>query len=738
MVARLGHMRLGATRLDYYRPTFIITINGTNRKANTRLSGISIRDYLDGTPNTATLRVSGFTPTKGHEIKMSLGQADTAHHIFAGHILTTTQVYEGIQSAVAWDLECISYEYLLKRRTVSKRYTNSSASTIAADLIASYTSGFTDKNVVSGLATIDEITFTNEEVPTCLDRLAKRIGSYWYIDYGKDLHFFLTEAEKAHTIEDADVHGARGVAVSTDLSQVATRVLVEAGGSNTSADVAVGQTTIPVDDSSWYNASGGVVVAGPQRITYTGKSTIDGTGSKVNGKANLEPGAPTVAVASGTAGNITTGAYTHQVSLVIEGGETAGGTVSSSATISNVSAPGSGMAGAGTTGGSLVDNGDYYYWTTFVTAAGETTPSPSVNVVLGAGNTKVNLSSIPTSADGRVTARRIYRISVTAGDSSHISNAKLVTTINDNSTTTYADTLADGSLGAVAPSANTSGNGQIELTNVPAGPSGTTARKVYRSGPGDGNQRFVGTVSGNITTTFTDNVRNDSRGAEVLSSITRTAPAQVSDTSLPVQECSAFSASGGWVLAAGQLIRYTGRSASSGVGTLTGVPSSGIGSITASIAYNTAVVNVPHLTGVTGVLYAINKGEPVNLLVTRNDTAAQTAMAASVGGDGIHEAYFQDRRLSETEANARGDAHLTLAKDPLVTVTYQTRDQTTRAGRTVTFNLGAPTSLTGTFKIQSVTISDFDLLGVKFPMRAVQVSSRRFSLESILRLIKAA
>src|SRR3990167_4189916 len=243
MVARLNHMRLGATRLDYYLPTFVITINGTDRRATTRLAGISIRDLLDGTPNTATLRVSGFTPVKGHEIKMALGQADTAHYIFAGHILTTTQVYEGIQSAVAWDLECISYEWLLNRRTVTKRYTSSSASTIEADLISSYTSGFTSVNVVSGLATVDEITFTNEDVPTCLDRLAKRIGGYWYIDYAKDLHVFLTEAEVAGPIADADVHGARGVVVSTDLSQVATRVLVEAGGSNASENVAVSQTT---------------------------------------------------------------------------------------------------------------------------------------------------------------------------------------------------------------------------------------------------------------------------------------------------------------------------------------------------------------------------------------------------------------------------------------------------------------------------------------------------------------
>lgn len=739
--ARLNVMRLGATRLDYYPPVFFLTINGTNRKDNCRVNGVSIRDYLDGQPNTATLRVSGFTPTKGHEIKMALGSLDAAHFIFCGHILQTRQVYEGTTANIAWDLDCISYEWLLNRRKVTKRYTSTSASTIVTDLMSNYTSGFTVVNVAAGLASLDEITFTNEDVTDALDRIAKRVGAYWYIDYSKDLHFFLTDTNQAGPIADGALRTARGLSVATDLSQVKTRWYGEGGGSNASTDVAVGQTTIPVDDSTWYNPSGGTVVCGPQRIAYTGKSSIDGTGSKVGGKTGLAPGALSASEVSETAGNLSdAGLYRYKVTHVINGGETEAGTASSTAAISTVSNPASGPSKTATTGGSMTAGGTYQYAVAYGTAAGETTfYTDNTTVTLGGGDSAVSLTSIPTSSDDRVTKRFIYRFRYGFHD------WRRVGTINDNSTTTFTDTTADASLGSTTPTyVNTASSGQMSLSNIATGPTGTTARNVYRTIAGGSEYKFAFSVSGNVTTTATDNVADGSLGE--VAPTTSTIGPSVGDASLPVQELSAFASGGGWVTVAGQLIRYTGRSGSSGAGTLTGVPASGIGALTASVPYDTVVLNAPHLTGVSGVLYAFNKGEPVNLFVTVNNATAQTTMAGLVGGDGIHEGYVADRRMSETEITAVANANLTLTKDPLVTVQYQTRDQATRTGRTVSLNLTAP-SVTGDFKLQSVTIDGFDAGAsgayadrskMHFPMRTVQASSRRFSLEALLRLLKAA
>lgn len=55
-------------------------------------------------------------------------------------------------------------------------------------------------------------------------------------------------------------------------------------------------------------------------------------------------------------------------------------------------------------------------------------------------------------------------------------------------------------------------NGQINLTNIPVGGTGTTARKIYRSVDG-GDYQLVTTLSDNVTTTFNDNVDEASLGA---------------------------------------------------------------------------------------------------------------------------------------------------------------------------------------------------------------------------------
>ena len=98
-----------------------------------------------------------------------------------------------------------------------------------------------------------------------------------------------------------------------------------------------------------------------------------------------------------------------------------------------------------------VDNGAHRYLCTFVTSTGETqagTVSASVTVADKAVNGKVSLTAIPLGG-GLVTSRKLYRTA--AGGSTYL----WLATIADNTTTTYADNIADSSLGAGAPTTNT-------------------------------------------------------------------------------------------------------------------------------------------------------------------------------------------------------------------------------------------------------------------------------------------
>ncbi len=98
-----------------------------------------------------------------------------------------------------------------------------------------------------------------------------------------------------------------------------------------------------------------------------------------------------------------------------------------------------------------VDNGAHRYLVTFVTADGETdagAATGAVTVADKAVNGQVALTNIATGG-AAVTARKIYR-TVAAG-----AVYKLLTTLANNTATTYTDNVADASLGADAPTANT-------------------------------------------------------------------------------------------------------------------------------------------------------------------------------------------------------------------------------------------------------------------------------------------
>jgi len=111
--------------------------------------------------------------------------------------------------------------------------------------------------------------------------------------------------------------------------------------------------------------------------------------------------------------------------------------------------------------GSGLGTGVYQYLTTFLTQGGETPAGPSVSVTTTGGNNQVSISNLPIGpatapvgaiATNYVIGRNIYRTNV--GGSTFF----LLTTIQDNTSTTYTDSTADASLFTVSPpTVNTSG-----------------------------------------------------------------------------------------------------------------------------------------------------------------------------------------------------------------------------------------------------------------------------------------
>ncbi len=352
---------------------------------------------------------------------------------------------------------------------------------------------------------------------------------------------------------------------------------------------------------------------------------------------------------------------------------------------------------------------------------------------------QVPLSAIPLGG-GSVTSRKLYR---TAAGGSQL---KLLATIADNTTTIYSDSTADGSLGANVPTSNTATANQVSLSAIAIGAASVTSRKLYRTVAAGSQLKLLATIADNTTTTYADSTADGSLGANVPTSDTSglTQPNGVilpGQTTLVAAGVAWASASGGWAIIGNgqQAIRYTGISGN----TLTGIPTSGTGSVSAAIAYNSTVTAAPALTGIPAsgvgsIQYAILKGDPVNLLVQCDDISAQATLATLLGNgdDGVVEDTVIDQRLGETEARALGVAQLAFQSTARVSISYRSRDINTHAGRTITVNLGAPTSVTATFQIQHVTIANFQ--PALYPTYTVQAANDRFSLEDLLRLARQA
>ncbi len=125
-----------------------------------------------------------------------------------------------------------------------------------------------------------------------------------------------------------------------------------------------------------------------------------------------------------------------------------------------ITAPGAPTVAINAVAGNL--NGAYTYKVTFCTGYVDSDATVRINAETAGGTTsasvspvnqKVNLTAIPIGPAGTV-ARRIYRTAAGGADGTQ----KLVTTINDNVTSTYTDNLADASLGAAVPTTNGTGS----------------------------------------------------------------------------------------------------------------------------------------------------------------------------------------------------------------------------------------------------------------------------------------
>jgi hypothetical protein len=702
---------------------------------------------------------------------VTLGSKNRTVPLFAGHALTVQQLYaaDNPQNVQA-DVSAVDDTWLLGNHLVTKAYRHQSATTIAQDLVATATGagdGFTSRGVALNLPFLDELTYTNEPLPEALTRLARRIGAYWYVDGVKDVHLFFTDPQRPDPAPLTPDHPSLAqFRRDLDRTQTLTRVYVEGRGSTVLGAVAVGDTKIPLAAVDMFEVVSDVFVkvspqgseGGAQHLTYSGVVT-GGLGALV-GPGIGPSAAPELTLQSG--GSIEAGTHQYAVTFATATGESLASPLASVTTgpIPDPVAPISAFYTYPFPRYSNFTIGDqisvaYAYSTAPLQADAFTVTTAArtagVTLTIPAGGNPITPSqaagvsaTIPYSADPRITWVCIYVWTQSQAAAGNNWGRRLQAYPNDPAVSSTTINLVDYGTAPFGLPSNTTAKHRVDLAALPVGSSAVTNRKLYRTAANQAQLKLLATVADNTTATYTDTAADATLGANIPTTDTsglQQPPGQVlpGSTTLPVAGTAAFEPTGGWASIGNgeQEIRYTGLTA----GSLTGIPASGIGSISAAIAYNSTITASPMLTGIpaTGprsINPALTRGDEIYLVVQVDDTARQAQLAADTGGAGIRAEWVQDRRLSIAEARARGQA--TLAVRPLdqERVTYRCRDLRTAAGATIQVTLPAPTSVTGTYRIQRVTISNFRPHATQYPTYTVDASSSRFSFEDWLRIMR--
>jgi hypothetical protein len=471
--------------------------------------------------------------------------SDAPRLLFNGTIQTVTLSYEGKPSQLAYAVTAIDDTPRANARLPYGAWTNISATTVAQELVATFAPGFTATHVEAGLPLVTMNLDSSEGFNGALRQLAKLIGGYFYWE-DFDLHLFQTEATDA----PATITGAPGQLLDTppirllqEMSQIRTRVYGKGHGNTLLTDVAAGETILPLDAVAMFSSTGGAAMVGTQRLTYTGKSqagpTTAPTGAAIVG-TGVDLGSHTYAytfvtasgetVPSGTTAAVTrllpspatpvavavpgagveTGVHDYGIAFVTAAGETTPGPLAT-VTVGAVLAAPNAPTFQNFFGGGGQTAGTYKYAYTFLTAAGETEPSALLTVVPGGGATGMQILCPAAPEPTGVTGSKIYRTAVNGAQLKF-----LVTAMNAGGGAIVADGFADAALGANAPTTNTTVCNQVSLSAIPVGPTGVTARKVYRTAAGGAQLKLIATIADNTTTTYLDAVADASLGANAL------------------------------------------------------------------------------------------------------------------------------------------------------------------------------------------------------------------------------
>lgn len=667
---------------------------------------ITISETLASTANQATVTFN-VAIAAGETLQIGVGTLDVANLLFAGEVQTLAQRYLG--PSVQWyDATVIDPTYTLNKRRPYGSWTNVSVTTITLYLVATYAPTCTANHVQANLPNVTIAFNGQNDFMTCLASLATAMSStanglgHADIDYGFDVHMYLNTETTTNpapiTLANPPLMLPTPLVYTTDLSQVRTRVFGFGASTSIATQLLAGESIIPVSSMLFDPAGGTIfvaVVTGSPMITY----------------ASTQPSIMPVALL--TCSMVGTVATAHVLTSTPHG------------YLTNDIIAISGAIQSGYNGSfkiTVIDTLNF----TYVLTALATTPATGSPLALFTFTSTVNGNPSGAAGGGGSVG---YVTSTTGGSmatGTYIYHYTYVPAVGGET----ADQSGGGSAQSV-----TGPTGSVTVT-APSFSSLIAQVNIYRSKAGGGTSYFVGSIAVS-SGSFVDTKIDAQLTGPILPTV-NTCNYTIGLSSISVANGGRLPTTGGWLLVGNMYLRYGSTSGT----TISGIPTSGIGSITSVLTYNATVTMVPAVVGVNannGVPYVLLSGTSVTLFAQRDNLAAQAALGAlelDKNGnptDGIREYSLTVSGATYTQLYATCDADLAINDAAIVTAQYYTYDLNSHVGRFVTFNLASadPFVLNGTYQIQQAQITSQGPL-LK-PLFYVTASSASFSVMDVWR-----
>jgi len=231
-----------------------LTIGGNDFLPQLKQNPIEITERLNDEANVARFNIQQkpgqSKPNESSEVIIVDPDITGSPRIFAGYITRVEPEETNKGDYILHEVEVSDYTYILNNKNAQITYENETLGDIVRDLIDRYVDssyGVTYMNVVASGPTITSVSFGHIPLKECFKKLSKITGYSWYIDYYKDVHFFLTENNPAPESFSDNSTNLSEVRIDRDTTQVRNVITVEGGMTQSAGTV---EYEVTGDDST--------------------------------------------------------------------------------------------------------------------------------------------------------------------------------------------------------------------------------------------------------------------------------------------------------------------------------------------------------------------------------------------------------------------------------------------------------------------------------------------------------